>query len=219
MTRLVAWMLLLMPLSSMGAPRHATKRRHARALSVSTHPADVVPSSESALAQNVTRPTSPAFQFSPADQAAPEPARLDPIPGPSARDQLIESHPRRFGLMGGGLALLVASWIADIGVAYGLHAGGSSRSLIPLVGPMIQLSDHYGYQGQIPTTGNARTDMQIAAQVGQANSLIQGITYAALGIDLALQLTGAALAIAGAVSRRATFTRVASRATGLAVRF
>jgi hypothetical protein len=100
-----------------------------------------------------------------------------------------------------------------------MHHGPQAVSLIPLVGPLVQCGDRYGYQGPMPMTGNPAVDKQMAQQIGQANALIQGVTYAGLAIDFAAQLAGLTLAIVGATTHRTSFTRLALSGRGVAVRF
>ena len=115
---------------------------------------------------------------------------------------VVEAHPRRYGLMAGGLTLFAAGWVADIGVTFGTHHDTPNASLIPLVGPLIQCGESYGYHGPMVATGNAQFDQQQNAQIKSASDLIAGLTYAGLAIDFAAQLTGLTLAIVGAATHK-----------------
>jgi hypothetical protein len=122
-------------------------------------------------------------------------------------------------MMGGGLALFAAAWVADVGVTYGFQQPANAVALVPLVGPLVQCGERYGYRSQLPSTGSAIADRQIAAQVAQVNQTVQGITVAALVVDAALQLAGAALTIVGATTRRTGLTRFAASGQTVGARF
>jgi hypothetical protein len=103
----------------------------------------------------------------------------------------------RWGLFGGGLALFLAGWAADVGAAYGVPGGVSSHAWIPLVGPLIQMGDKWGIDPKTMHTGNVQVDAQIDSRAAQVNSSIQDAAYAVLAIDFGLQLAGAVMAIVG----------------------
>jgi hypothetical protein len=146
-----------------------------------------------------------------------------PLIAPPAPAVEYERPPRRWGMFGGGVALWAAAYAADVGVTFGFHHDPGTVALVPLVGPLIQLGDKYGYQGPLPMTGNATLDAQMAQQIAQANTLIQTVTYVGLALDFAGQLTGITLALVGALSHQrpssATSVRVAATANGFALRF
>jgi hypothetical protein len=141
---------------------------------------------------------------------------LDPIPTQKPEDKadVIETHPRRYGLMAGGLTLFAIGYVADAGVTYGVHHDPAGVSLIPLIGPLIQCGESFGYHGPMVATGNAQIDAQMNAQIHQASDLIAAVTYVGLAVDFAAQLAGLTMAIIG-VSTRHTELRV-SRTTRLA---
>jgi hypothetical protein len=121
--------------------------------------------------------------------------------------------------MGGGLAMFAAAYVADVSVTYGFHHEPSGISLIPLIGPLIQCGDKYGYQGPMPMTGNTALDKQMADQIGQANTLIQSVTYVGLALDFVGQAVGLTLAIVGATTHRREWSRISPTGNGFAVRF
>jgi hypothetical protein len=152
-------------------------------------------------------------------------------PGPSAPSLHLEEprpeidhRPRRWGMMAGGITLWAVAYAADIGVTYGFHHDPSGVAAVPLVGPLIQCGDKYGYQGPMPMTGNAAVDKQMADQIAQANTLIQTVTYLGLALDFAGQLTGITLALVGALTHKdlastGSSVRVAATGRGLSVSF
>jgi hypothetical protein len=154
-------------------------------------------------------------------------------PGPSVQPSLhleeprpaeVDHRPRRWGMMAGGISLWAVAYAADIGVTYGFHHDPSGVSAVPLVGPLIQCGDKYGYQGPMPMTGNAAVDKQMADQIAQANTLIQTVTYLGLALDFAGQLTGITLALVGALTHKdiastGSSVRVAATGRGLSVSF
>ena len=136
----------------------------------------------------------------------------------------IDHRPRRWGMMAGGITLWAIAYAADIGVTYGFHHEPGGMSAIPLVGPLIQCGEKYGYQGPMPMTGNAAVDKQMADQIAQANTLIQSVTYLGLALDFAGQLTGITLALVGALTHKdlastGSSVRVAATGRGLSVSF
>src|SRR5690242_13154321 len=67
---------------------------------------------------------------------APEPVMMEAPPPPRV-DGVRE---RRWGLLGGGLAMFVAGWAIDIGATYGMDHQPAALSFVPLVGPLIQMN-------------------------------------------------------------------------------
>ena len=122
-----------------------------------------------------------------------------------------ELGPRRFGLMAGGLVLFVAGYAADAGVTYGFHHEPAGTSLIPLIGPLIQCGEHYGYSGPMVQTGNVDFDRQMNAQIEQASTLIATVTYVGLALDFAGQLAGLVMAVTGAATHSHERSRSSSR--------
>jgi hypothetical protein len=164
----------------------------------------------------------------PVDLKAPEPAQLAP-------SQLVTAPPpppsiersRRWGLFAGGLTLFSAGYALDIGLTYGVGHQPSTTSLIPLVGPLIQLADDWSMVPQAQT-GNSQIDTQANAQIAQVNHTIQIVAYAVLAVDFAFQLAGLTMAIVGVATHRDVVRPYASRpartawsftGNGLAVRF
>ncbi|HEY7956241.1 MAG TPA: hypothetical protein VII38_13155 [Polyangia bacterium] len=216
--RLIALLLLLLlPASALAAPHHhhhkSLHRRVVLAEALTAAPAESAPP--------------PAIVV----ESAPEPAFL-PKPTASApaapRDE--ELGPRRLGLMSGGLVLFVVGYAADAGVTYGFHHDPAGVSLIPLVGPLVQCGEHYGYSGPMVQTGNADFDRQMNAQIHQASTLIATVTYVGLALDFAGQLAGLIMTIAGAAthsherthspsSSRLALVPTASGGSALAVTF
>jgi hypothetical protein len=151
----------------------------------------------------------------------PPPATIDLTPPrPRAVEvEVVQTRSRRWGLMSGGVALFAAAYVADIGVTFGFHHEPSGISAIPVIGPLIQCGDKYGYQGPMPMTGNPAVDKQMAEQIGQANTLIQTVTYVGLAVDFVGQAVGLTLAIVGATTHRSEWSRVTPSGNGFAVHF
>jgi hypothetical protein len=150
----------------------------------------------------------------------PEPPPTGALSPPLARTEVFETSHRRWGMMAGGISLFAVAYAADAGVTYGFHHDPVGVSLIPVIGPLVQLGDKYGYQGPMPMTGNAAVDAQMAQQIAQANQLIRAVTYTGLVIDFVGQLTGVTLALVGAFTRTHDFqTRVTATGRGLAFSF
>ena len=105
---------------------------------------------------------------------------------------------RRWGLIGGGLALFLGGYALDIGISYGVGHTGAAESLIPIVGPLVQLNQSWAMVAPA-NTGNADVDAQANSRIASANHAIQVAAYAVLSVDFALQLAGAAMTIVGAV--------------------
>lgn len=207
-------LVMVLPLVATAAPK---KKRHLA--SRSTHAQPMVSASPT-LSAPVSPP--PAVRVAMVTPEAPEPSRLDLAPPTSvaaARDEQLERRSRRWGMMAGGTALFAAAWAADVGVTYGLRHDPQAVSLIPLFGPLIQCGDKYGYQGPMPMTGNPALDKQMAEQIGQANTLVQSVTYVGLALDAAAQLAGLTLAIVGAATHRSEWSKVSATGRGVAVRF
>jgi hypothetical protein len=146
---------------------------------------------------------------------------LDPIP---ERNDIIESHPRRWGLMSGGLSLFAVAYAADAGVTYGFHHDPAGVSLIPVIGPLVQMGDHYGYQGPSVTTPDPSFNKQTNDQIQSASTLISTVTYVGLAVDFAAQLAGVTMAIVGAATHKTVLRAGRSRSVaftgrGLGVTF
>ncbi len=129
-----------------------------------------------------------------------------------------ERAPRRWGLFGGGVALFGLAYAADAGATYGLGRSSASTALIPFAGPLIQLSQPYTVV-TAPTTGSSSIDSQTSSAADSVNRTVQIVAQVGLVLDFALQVTGAALAIAGPLTRRRMNRVFASAPGGLAVKF
>jgi hypothetical protein len=138
-----------------------------------------------------------------------EPADLGPAPPPaviSVPVAALASSPaidgpgreRRWGLLGGGLALFLSGYALDIGISYGVGHAGAGTSFVPLIGPLIQLRDSWAMVAPA-STGNPDVDAQANSRIATVNHAIQGAAYAVLSVDFALQLAGAAMTVIGAV--------------------
>jgi hypothetical protein len=110
---------------------------------------------------------------------------------------------RRWGLFSAGLVVFTAAWAADLGASYALDNPDAAHALIPIVGPLVQMSDNWGIKPPAPT-GNPQIDTMVKTRAAEVNDSIQTAAYVVLGIDFALQTTGLVMAIVGAASKRTT---------------
>jgi hypothetical protein len=224
MRRALSGLLVLTLLAGFveAAPRKKTPRARTRLAQLSVesapaHPVDAAPPDAAAPASAVLAPSPARSVPAAAMPASAMPAAAMPVP---AGSQLVEVRHRRWGLFAGGVSLFALAWAADIGVTYGMRHEPAAVSLIPLIGPLIQCGEQYGYHGPMPVTGNAALDRQMASQIESASNLIAATTYVGLALDFAAQLTGLTMAIVGAVTqRRDQVLRVAATGQGLLVRF
>lgn len=111
---------------------------------------------------------------------------------------VVHARERRWSLFGGGLALFLAGWALDIGLSYGLGHNGAAESLIPVVGPLVQMNDNWS---MIPPmhSGNAMVDAQAQPRIDDANHTIQQVAYAVLALDFAMQLAGSTMLVVGII--------------------
>jgi hypothetical protein len=123
-------------------------------------------------------------------------------PPESPTTWVVVEHKRRFDVLGGGLALLVAGYVIDIGASYGLAYPNAHYSLIPLVGPLIQIADQQSLKIVPPSTGIQQFDNQLNSAANQANNSIQTAAYIVFSIDFAVQLAGAISAVVGAATKK-----------------
>lgn len=188
--------------SASAAPRRHHHHKHVAQTKVAE--ADPPPISEAAPSPETVAP-----------QEAPPPAFMPNSQPAAPPSDTVEVRHRRYGLMSGGLVLFAAGYAADAAVSYGFHHATASTSLIPLIGPLIQCGEHYGYSGPMVATGNADFDTQTNAQIAEASRLIAGVTYFGLALDFAGQLAGLVMAVVGAVSH--TSEHVPARAGQLAL--
>jgi hypothetical protein len=161
----------------------------------------------------------------PAAAVTPEPALLPPPPPalvqPAPRVETVRE--RRWGLFGGGLALFVAGYAIDIGVTYGLGHSPSAISLIPLVGPLIQMGDDWSMV-PLMNSGNPQIDIPANERIAEANRAIQTGAMVILAVDFALQLAGLTMVAVGAAGRKverayASTPRFSARPRGFALTF
>ena len=84
---------------------------------------------------------------------------------------VVHARERRWSLFGGGLALFLAGWALDIGLSYGLGHNSAAESLIPVVGPLVQMNESWA---MIPAmhSGNAMVDAQAQPRIDDANHTI-----------------------------------------------
>jgi hypothetical protein len=149
---------------------------------------------------NVRLEVAPAHDDAADDGPAPPPAVVT-APRAALTVTPVDHSPgreRRWGLVGGGLALFLGGYALDIGISYGVGHSGAAESLIPIVGPLVQLNQSWAMVAPA-NTGNADVDAQANSRIASANHAIQVAAYAVLSVDCALQLAGAAMAIVGAV--------------------
>jgi len=111
---------------------------------------------------------------------------------------VVHARERRWSLFGGGLALFLAGWALDIGLSYGLGHNPAAESLIPVVGPLVQMNDSWA---MIPAmhSGNAQVDAQAQPRIDDANHTIQQVAYAVLALDFAMQLAGSTMLMFGII--------------------
>jgi hypothetical protein len=131
----------------------------------------------------------------------PPPAIVAPPDSGRASTTVMVSQQRRWGLFGGGVSLFVVGYAAAIGASYGLKNPGASHSIVPLIGPLIQMGDKWSLQMETPKTGDPMIDAQINSRANEVNNQIQTAAYVVLAIDFALQATGVIMAIVGATTR------------------
>jgi hypothetical protein len=147
------------------------------------------------------RPPRAALQRPPLIEA-PAPAIIAP---PAPTTTVIVEQKRRWGLFGGGLALFLVGYAANIGVAYGVPNSNPGHAFIPLVGPLVQMGDKFAIEVPAPT-GNAQVDQMITTRAAEVNGTIQNAAYAVLAIDFAMQLAGLTMAIVGAATKTTSVT-------------
>jgi len=135
---------------------------------------------------------------------------------------------RRWGLFAGGAALFLGGYALDIGLSYGIGHKGAGTSLIPLVGPLVQMGESWSVVA--PTnTGNAEVDAEANSRIASVNHTVQVAAYCVLAVDVAMQLAGATMAVVGLIGQRPSRSYATNRRSlawslspspsGLAVRF
>jgi hypothetical protein len=150
---------------------------------------------------------------------APPPAVLDGAPAPRPPSRTDLHRQRRWGLFGGGLAMFLIGYGADIGLTYGFNHQPATNSLIPFAGPLIQTGESWAMVARAKT-GNPQVDVPANQRIDYVNAQIQTAAYAILAVDCAVQLIGTGLAIAGVVGKAPTkYAAIEPSGSGLRVRF
>ena len=111
---------------------------------------------------------------------------------------VVHARERRWSLFGGGLALLLAGWALDVGLSYGLGHQPAAESLIPVVGPLVQMGDSWAMIAP-SRSGNAQVDAMAQPRIDAANQTIQQVAYAVLALDCAMQLAGSTMLVVGVI--------------------
>jgi hypothetical protein len=148
-----------------------------------------------------------------AEESGPDTLRQSPqwMPHTQETQRDAESPPRRWGVFSAGVTMWAAGYAADVGVTYGLHHADPARSLIPVVGPLVQLGDKYTIaDAKSVQTGNPTIDQQSSAMIAEGNQAYQALVYTGLAVDAALQLAGVVTAIAGAATHKRRPARLMS---------
>lgn len=186
-----------------------------------------VPPTDSEPPSPVT-PDTPSGTSSPVATDPPAPAPVIPQPAPGAalsaaaavgarRAETIYRRPRA-SLLASGSVLFAAGWVADIGFTYGYGHEPAWTSLIPFAGPFIQLTERYGLDGAPIDTGSVDADARANKTLDSANNTIRGLAFTGAILSGVAQLTGLALIIAGAATKRKVTRYVDARGT-LRLRF
>lgn len=111
---------------------------------------------------------------------------------------VVHARERRWSLFGGGLALFLAGWALDVGLSYGLGHQPAAESLIPVVGPLVQMGDSWAMIAP-SRSGNAQVDAMAQPRIDAANQTIQQVAYAVLALDCAMQLAGSTMLVVGVI--------------------
>jgi hypothetical protein len=144
-----------------------------------------------------------------APAVAPPPASLQPsapaasapelLPSTSAAIDQPRTH-RRWGVFAGGVTLFLLGYGANIAITYGTDHQPATTSLIPVVGPLLQMTQSYSLTSTSVKTNNAQLDQQANAMIADVNRTVQTVAYVGLAVDCAMQLAGLVMAIAGSAS-------------------
>ncbi len=168
-------------------------------------------------------PAPPPAVVAPAPASVPDAATVPtPASTPAStimpRTEVTYRRPRT-GLLAAGLVLFVAGYAADVGFTYGYDHQPGWTSLIPVVGPFIQMGQPYGLDGPAVDTGNVEADARVTRNLDTANKTIRALALTGEAVVGALQLAGVALIIAGAVTKRKLTRYARSAPGGVAVSF
>jgi hypothetical protein len=162
------------------------------------------------LPDPTTTTPEPSIDVTPPAPTPPQPATVAPIAAAPVPQTSIRYRRPHVSLLAAGLASFVAGWMGDVGFTYGYNHEPEWTSLIPIAGPFIQMTQHYGLDGPPVNTGNPDADARITKNLDTADHTIRGLSIAGETFAAVLQLTGVALTIAGAVMKR----RIAVYAVG-----
>jgi hypothetical protein len=133
-----------------------------------------------------------------------EPAKVPPpaMPPPPTTPTVKYVMKRRWGLFAAGTTLLVAAWMTDVGLTYGFGHQPGWTSIIPIVGPFIQMSETFGLQGPPINSGDPAYDRKINGMIDDGNTIIRALVYTGLAVDVAFQLAGVTMMVCGATLKR-----------------
>ncbi len=142
---------------------------------------------------------------------APTPAVLRAEP-PAPKVRAVQA--RRYDLLGGGLALLVGAYGADVGLTAALGHRPLTNAAIPFAGPILQLRESYGTTSvTYPNSGDPTADGNAVQSQRSMNRSLQIAIDVALVADFAAQLAGATLAVVGAAVKTTRYERVPAKVT------
>ncbi len=167
----------------------------------------------------ITPPPPPVYLSPPPVYVAPPPVYVAPPPPPvyvvppapplyiapmAPRPMHYETRPRT-GLMVGGLVLFGVFWLTDVSITYGLGHNPAWESLVPLIGPILQMRDG------LSTNPNSLT------APGYYNESSEAVARTFLAFDFVMQAVGLTMAIIGATTSKQV--RVYGESPGAKVRF
>jgi hypothetical protein len=139
--------------------------------------------------------------LAPAPEPAVVPSLAEPVPSPTPLPVPAPRSTHRYPLLAPGLVFFLAGYGLDVGVSFGLGHDRAALSLIPIVGPLVQLGDSWAV-AKPAATGNAQLDQMANERIAQINRTVQTAAYVVLSVDALLQAAGIALVIAGVVPHR-----------------